>query len=173
MARILAVDGDPSVLALLQESLGSHDHSVVVCATAQEALAVLRLERFDCVLLNMVLPDGGGEDVLRAMRTMPGRAGIPVIAWTEGSDATEVALETSLGVVDHLAKPFPPALVAAAVDRALERPRSWLESRRHILRRGAEAHRDAERLNEKARASRVGRLIIDLRERRAARTRLG
>lgn len=113
--RILAVDDDPEIQLLLRFIFTGEGREVVFAATADEAEAALASGRFDLVLLDLLLPDDDGRDLLRRFRADPRSRGLPilVLSGTEGSAARDECLQ--LGADDFLAKPFDPELIRAAV----------------------------------------------------------
>ncbi|HEX9701762.1 MAG TPA: response regulator, partial [Rhodospirillales bacterium] len=76
-ARLLYVEDEPDLVALLSALLGN-DIQVVAAATLAEAKARLARERFDLVILDVGLPDGSGLDLL-ALLNRPGDGSVPVI----------------------------------------------------------------------------------------------
>lgn len=164
MANILVVDDDHSVREFLRSTLEADGHRVSLAGGGEEALDVIRAHAFDCVMLDILMPDTDGFSVLRLMQTMPERARTPVIIITGRHDPEAVLRAMELGAVDHLAKPFPATDVEAALERALH---GTVAERRDTLVRGAEAHKVAGALNRVARVSRLSRLADLLRHRRA------
>jgi two-component system KDP operon response regulator KdpE len=115
---VLAIDDEPGVLRLIKLELSSQGFRVI---TAENAAAGIKLEeehRPDIVLLDLVMPDMTGFEVMRHLRD---RTNIPVILLTaKGSDADKVkGLE--LGADDYLAKPFSPDELSARVRAVLRR----------------------------------------------------
>lgn len=113
--RILAVDDDPEIQLLLRYLFAGEGREVVFAATAAEAESALASARFDLVLLDLLLPDGDGRELLRRLRVDSRSRGIPVLVLSgkEGSAARDECLE--LGADDFLAKPFDPARIRDAV----------------------------------------------------------
>ncbi|MCK0207782.1 response regulator [Starkeya koreensis] len=92
--RILIVEDDPAQLRGLGELLGTKDVETVGCATASSALEHLRGETFDCMVLDMTLPDTSGLDLLQQLAGDEDTAFPPVIVYTarELSDDEELRL---------------------------------------------------------------------------------
>lgn len=86
-----------------------------------EALAALRQDKFDLVLLDIMMPELDGFGVLEAMKADPALAGIPVIVISANDDNTKFMRAIELGAMDYLAKPFDPVLLKARVRSSLER----------------------------------------------------
>lgn len=107
-ARILAVDDEPDLVALLEYCLTQGGHHVRTAANGWEALAAVQAERPDLILLDLMLPDLDGFGVCEILRRDPATATIPIIilsAWSS-TDSRHLGLE--LGALDYLTKPFSP-----------------------------------------------------------------
>ena len=129
-ARVLIVDDEEAVRGAAARALARAGHRVEQAATGEEALARLREQAVDCVLLDIVMPGLSGLDVLaRAADEYPD---VPVILLTGAGTADNAVQALRLGAYDFLAKPIQdPAMLVHAVARALERRRLFLESRGH------------------------------------------
>ena len=121
MARILLVDDDPMIRATLPLALGVQGHEAVAAGDGGQALKALRLEAFDLVLTDVLMPDVDGLEVVRAVRQEFPRT--PVVAMSGGSprlpgaDALELA--SHLGAHAVLAKPFTEQQLREAISQAL------------------------------------------------------
>lgn len=115
-ATVLLVDDDYELSADLERALG--DRYAVTCVRrGADALDVARQSRPDVVLLDVVLPDLSGYDVLRILRTTGATSGIPVIMLTV---QPERALAMSLGACDVLGKPIDLDHLRRAIDHVLQ-----------------------------------------------------
>lgn len=88
-----------------------------------EALAALRQDKFDLVLLDIMMPELDGFGVLEAMKMDAALTGIPVIVISANDDSANFVRAIELGAVDYLSKPFDPVLLRARVAASLERRR--------------------------------------------------
>jgi len=86
-----------------------------------EALAALRQDKFDLILLDIMMPELDGFGVLEAMKADATLAGIPVIVISANDDNAKFVRAIELGAMDYLAKPFDPVLLKARVRASLER----------------------------------------------------
>jgi CheY-like chemotaxis protein len=102
MARILVVDDDPSIRALLTELLQDEGYAVQATSDGQQALAAVRLTPPDLILLDLTMPVLNGLGVLRALRADAVLARVPVVVLTAGA----LPARAMLGVQRVLAKPF-------------------------------------------------------------------
>src|SRR5690606_25201607 len=79
--KLLIVEDDPKQMSGLKALLGSEEVSVRGAATAAEALTACRQETFDCIVLDMTLPDGSGFDLLETLSSDEGVSFPPVIVY--------------------------------------------------------------------------------------------
>ena len=84
-------------------------------ASASEALAMLARARYDCVLLDISMPEVSGEDVCLAIRRDPALAGLRVIAFTAHAMPHERARIMTIGFDDIVTKPTTIAILTAAI----------------------------------------------------------
>ncbi len=82
LRKLLIVEDDPKQLSGLKSLLGSDDVQVQGAATSAEALAACRRETFDCIVLDMTLPDGNGFDLLEQLSQDETASFPPVIVYT-------------------------------------------------------------------------------------------
>jgi signal transduction histidine kinase/ActR/RegA family two-component response regulator len=113
---ILLVDNDETLVAMLREAWSERYHLVRV-GRGVEALDAARQDRPEIILLDVVLPDLSGYDVLRILRTTAATSAIPVIMLTV---QPERALATTLGAFDVVGKPLDLDHLTRAVAQALE-----------------------------------------------------
>ncbi len=80
--RLLVIEDDPGEQLSIQELLGYDDIDVQVAATGSEALEVVTQQSFDCVVLDLRLPDMSGFDILERFREVPSLTNLPVVVFT-------------------------------------------------------------------------------------------
>jgi DNA-binding NtrC family response regulator len=126
--RVLVVEDDPEMLALLQRHLEGEGWSVVAVPGGSEACGALERGEFHVVLTDLVMGEVDGLAVLREVqRIQPGARVILMTAF----GSLETAIEAMrLGAYDYLTKPFKLAEVSLAVRRALDDQRLREENRR-------------------------------------------
>lgn len=117
MARILAVDDDEAIRNLLGRVLGKDGHDVRCAACAEEVLA-LKLDRYDLVLLDVMMPGVDGWGVLRAIRQ---DSQTPVIMLTAKGETTDKVSGLKQGADDYITKPFEMKEVLARIEAVLRR----------------------------------------------------
>jgi two-component system, OmpR family, response regulator len=118
-ARLLVIDDELTILELLSESLRFAGFDVVSAANGTEAVRAAARERPDLVLLDVMLPDGDGFEVLRQIRARGPR--IPVIFLSARGTVHDRVAGLTLGGDDYIAKPFSLDEVLARIQAVLRR----------------------------------------------------
>jgi class 3 adenylate cyclase len=121
--RILVVDDDATNRDLLVRWLTREGHEVEAVADGRSALRCLEGNRFDLLLLDVVMPDMDGYAVLEAVRAKPQAAGVPVLMISAVEEVETIARFLDLGAEDYLPKPVESALLRARTRACLERKR--------------------------------------------------
>jgi two-component system, OmpR family, KDP operon response regulator KdpE len=116
-ARVLIVDDEPQILRALKVVLRNAGWSVETAETAEEASTQLATRPPDVMVLDLVLPDGSGVDVLRELRRW---SALPVIVLSAVGDEQEKVRALDAGADDYMTKPFGPEELLARL-RALQR----------------------------------------------------
>lgn len=160
---ILAVDDSRTNLNVIGARLSQLGYLVALSDNGQEALDLIAARGFDLVLLDMVMPGMSGLTVLNDIRSGADTADLPVIMITARSDVGGAVEALAAGADDHLAKPFSFEVLAARIDRVINRARRIAELKR------SNASLDA---RIAARAMELGETRIELAETRADRLRL-
>ncbi|HEX4933662.1 MAG TPA: response regulator [Gemmatimonadaceae bacterium] len=120
MPKILVIEDDESLRALMSRALRSRGHDVLVARDGAEGLAVWDRERPDLVVTDLYMPNVDGIEAILAFRSRD--PGLPIVAVSGGdSRASFLALDSAgdLGATVVLAKPFLPEQLYDAVERAL------------------------------------------------------
>ncbi len=111
---ILIVDDSQFNLEILKHTL-KDDYSIIIAKTGQEALAKATAEKPDLILLDIVMPDMSGYDVLVALKENEETINIPVIFITGLNNDENEEKGLMLGAVDYITRPFNHAIVRARV----------------------------------------------------------
>ena len=118
--RILLIEDDPRLAAMVGEYLGDAGFGVAHAATGREGLERHRRGSFDALVLDLMLPDMDGLDVCRAIRAA---ADTPILMLTARGDAMDRVVGLELGADDYLPKPFEPRELLARLRAILRRGR--------------------------------------------------
>lgn len=119
--RILVVDDDPQIVRLLRAYLEQSGYYVFTAYSGIEAMRILRAERPDLVLLDLMLPDQDGWAVTRTVRDDRSLADTPIVMLTARVEDEDKIVGLELGADDYVAKPFNPREVLARVRAVLRR----------------------------------------------------
>ncbi len=137
-AHILVVDDEPDIAALVAYHLARESYRVRTATTGPEALVAVEREVPDLVILDLMLPEMSGLEVLRELRGRPELAGIPVILLTARKEERDRVEGLELGADDYVPKPFSPQELVLRVRAVLRRVRQEppISSGGRILRAG-------------------------------------
>jgi CheY-like chemotaxis protein len=119
-ARILVVEDNPLNRLLVHDILELRGHAVVEAATVDEARELLQRERPDLLLLDVQIPGGGGEAVIREVRQRAELADLPIVAVTSLAMPGDRERLLSIGFQGYLSKPIDTRTFAAAVESYLK-----------------------------------------------------
>src|SRR6185503_16003005 len=117
-ARILVVDDERQILRALQTSLRGAGYEVETAETAETALAAAAMRPPDALIVDLVLPDGTGTDVVRELRTW---SSAPVIVLSAVGDEREKVAALDAGADDYVTKPVGIDELIARLRAALRR----------------------------------------------------
>ncbi|MGH3016091.1 MAG: response regulator transcription factor [Gaiellaceae bacterium] len=115
---ILLIEDEEAISEPLAAALGREGFDPVVAATAAEGMELFERRSPDLVLLDVMLPDGDGRDLLRRIRET---SRTPVVMLTARGEETDRVLGLELGADDYVTKPFSAAELAARVRAVLRR----------------------------------------------------
>ena len=140
MARALVVEDERTVRILLSDILEAWGHEVESCSTGEDAIRLLEDRSFDLVLLDLMLGQVSGYDVLERMTSLGVRDRTRVVVLTARATEWDYMLGGMRGADDYLTKPFDPVHLQRVVDETLasspeelaERRRTQLE-KSHLL----------------------------------------
>ena len=119
--RILVVDDEPDITALVAYHLAKAGYRVSTAATGPDALKAAREERPDIVVLDLMLPGVSGYDVLAELRRREETREVGVILLTARREEADRIRGLSLGADDYLTKPFSPQELSLRVQAVLRR----------------------------------------------------
>jgi two-component system, OmpR family, alkaline phosphatase synthesis response regulator PhoP len=119
--RILVVDDDREIVRLLRAYLEQGGYQVLVAYDGEVALHILRRERPDLVILDLMLPERDGWDVTRIVRGDPALAATPILMLTARVEDDNKIVGLEMGADDYVTKPFNLREVMARVRAILRR----------------------------------------------------
>ena len=119
-ARILLVDDEEAIQTLLAYPLRKEGYEVVVARDGRQALDTFGAQRFDLVVLDVMMPRLDGIEVCRRLRS---RSQVPIIMLTARDDEVDKVLGLEIGADDYITKPFSVREFRSRVKAALRRTR--------------------------------------------------
>jgi adenylate cyclase len=126
-SRILVVDDNSSNRDVLERRLVREGHQITCAADGAAALDLVVRQEFDLILLDLIMPEMSGFEVLRRLKAAAHTNHIPVIVISALDELDSTVRCIEAGAEDYLAKPFNPILLRARIGASLER--KWLRDR--------------------------------------------
>jgi CheY-like chemotaxis protein len=120
MARIVVADDDPDILNIVSMSLEAMGHEVFRATNGAEAMVVVRAERPDLVLMDLMMPEVDGYEATMALKADPSTAAIPILALTAKAMRGDEEKGRQAGVDAYITKPFRISQVLEVVNQYVE-----------------------------------------------------
>jgi adenylate cyclase len=158
---VLVVDDHDTSRDAVARSLTLDGHTVFVAKNGQQALILLRARSFDLVLLDIMMPEVNGYQVLEQCRSDPQLQHIPVVVMSGNGDLDSVVRCVEMGAADFLFKPFDHVLFKARVDACLEKKRLHDQEQAYLSQLKAEQEKSERLLRNILPASIAARLKQD------------
>lgn len=125
MARVLIIDDNAPLVAVLAEALVHAGYSVATAGDGSAGIRCASAERFDIVVTDVVMPEADGAEVMAALRRLPVR---PQVIAISGGGAIEpgryLTMARAMGAAAVLQKPFPPSRLVSEVARLMDPQRA-------------------------------------------------
>lgn len=121
--RILIVDDEPRIVRFVRLNLEQDGFETLAAYNGKEALDKVREHLPDLVLLDVMLPDMDGFEVLRLIREI---SDVPVIMLTARSEEDDIVQGLKLGADDYITKPFSPRVLSSRIQAVLRRYQSTM-----------------------------------------------
>jgi len=130
---ILVVDDNEMNRDMLSRRLKRQNYDVIIAEDGEQALRIVKDHPFDLVLLDIMMPNISGYDVLERLKADAETAHIPVIMISAVDDLESVVRCIELGAEDYLFKPFNPVLLKARVGASLRKNRLSASQLRPVI----------------------------------------
>jgi len=135
--RILIVDDEKDLVELLSYNLKKEGFSIDASYDGEEALIKLKNNKYDLIILDLMLPGMDGLEILRFIRSQKEISHLPVLMLTAKSEETDRIIGLEMGADDYVTKPFSPRELIARVKALLRRiARKIEEPGQEILKLG-------------------------------------
>lgn len=119
--KILIVEDEEDIQELLRVNLAREGFVTESVLTGENALASIRNDRPDLVLLDIMLPGIGGLEICRRLKSDPALQTIPIVMLTARGEESDVVVGLELGADDYVTKPFSPRILMARIHAVLRR----------------------------------------------------
>jgi sigma-B regulation protein RsbU (phosphoserine phosphatase) len=145
---LLVVDDNEMNRDMLSRRLQRQGHQVEVATNGREALTLIKTQKFDLMLLDIMMPEMNGYEVLEHLKADHALRHIPVIMITAVDEVESVVRCIELGADDYLPKPFNPILLKARINASLEK--KWLRDQQeaYTLQLDLENRRKSDELEQ-------------------------
>lgn len=120
--KILIVEDEHNLCEIMQKTLEKERYVVEIASTFEDAKEKIELYEYDCILLDIMLPDGNGLNLLKRLKTLHKSEGVIIISAKDEIEDKVMGLE--LGADDYLAKPFHLAELMARIKSLIRRNQS-------------------------------------------------
>jgi CheY-like chemotaxis protein len=121
-ARIVIADDEADIRGLIAFMLRRRGYTVAEASTGDEALAIIRSERTDLALLDVMMPGLSGIEVARELGADPSTRDMPIVLLSAKGQAAEIEVGLASGVRAYVVKPFTPKELAAQIAEILAAP---------------------------------------------------
>ncbi len=121
--QILVIDDTPENLVLMQRQLGRQGHQVAVATSAAQGLEIIATTQVEVILVDVLMPEMNGIELLARLKAHPQWRYIPVIVVSGLRDMRAVSRCIAAGAEDYLQRPVDPVLLHARVGSCLEKHR--------------------------------------------------
>ena len=118
---ILIIEDDPQIQELLSHSLSKEGWKLVFAKTGEEGLKILKTQKANCILLDIMLPGMDGLKVIKKIKEAEQYARTPVIMTTAKGEESDIITGLELGADDYVVKPYSPKVLIARIRAALRR----------------------------------------------------
>ena len=118
--KIIIVDDDVLIRETVRLALDHAGYYVIAVGEPERALAVVRAERPDLVIMDLYMPGSDGRDLIRALKSDPEIAKTPVILFSGSDEAIDVVSGLQSGAVEYLGKPIDGEVLLAKIKHILK-----------------------------------------------------
>ena len=135
--KIILVEDEQDLADLVAMRLKREHYDVAVAHDGLVGLEMIRKEKPDLVLLDVMLPSMAGTQIITELRKDPATAHLPAIMLTARSEESDIVVGLSLGADDYITKPFSMSVLTARITSLLRRANLSQQSTDHLLKAGA------------------------------------
>jgi DNA-binding response OmpR family regulator len=123
--KILVADDDEVVRTFVHRVVEQASHEVLLAEDGKKALTLVQSEDPDLLITDLRMPELDGFGLIEAVRSAPGREGLPIICLSSVNQREEVAKLITRGISDYVLKPVRPGELADRIRTVSLRERNW------------------------------------------------
>ena len=118
---ILVVDDEEDILELIRFHLVRDGYIITQAASGEDAIKKARRQRFDLIVLDLMLPGIDGFEVAKTLKADPKTGSVPILMLTARGEDADIVTGLEIGADDYVTKPFSPRVLCARVKSVLRR----------------------------------------------------
>jgi DNA-binding response OmpR family regulator len=126
--KVLVVEDEKDIRDLLSLHLRRAGYTIDEAIQGEEALEKIKTGQYNLIVLDWMLPQTSGIDILRSMRDNPKLSAIPVLMVTAKASTSDIVFGLESGADDYITKPFEPVVFLARVRALMRRPTEGKEA---------------------------------------------
>jgi len=119
--RILIVDDEPDLVEFVKIRLEANNYETITAVDGEEAIAAVKKEKPDLIVLDILLPKMNGYEVCTRLKNDPECASIPVLMLTAKAQENDILLAKKSGADAYISKPFEASLLLFHIKELLEK----------------------------------------------------
>lgn len=119
--KLLLIEDDENILRILEEKLIAPNREILISKTIKHAKEIIATNEISMILLDLILPDGDGRNLLVSLKERVVTASIPVVIMTAKKGESAKSECTALGADDYIEKPFDPSTLSVKVNAKLKK----------------------------------------------------
>ncbi len=116
---ILIIDDDSNFREIIESCLNNHGYHTILASNGEEGIAQAKTHKPHAILLDLLMPEMSGEDVLLALQEHRKTQNIPVIMLTGESALQNISSTLKLGATDYIVKPFEELNLVSRITEAI------------------------------------------------------
>lgn len=132
-ATILVVDDEVDVRTLCRVNLEYEGYSVLEATDGREGVEMAKAHKPDLILLDLMMPEMDGWQVIEALKQRPDTMQIPVVLLTAKTDEASQLRGFQEGIIDYITKPFNPLVLSRYVEKALNEDEEEARRRKELI----------------------------------------
>ena len=131
--NLLIVEDDPDIALLLEYMLQNAGYRTSIAGSAREAKALLAVETFDCMTLDLALPDQNGISLLNELRAQPETCHLPVVIISAYADKAKKELNGhAVNAIEWMQKPIDPEILTSRIEKAFRHSPGMMTQILHV-----------------------------------------